>query len=258
MIKDFLISFKDNITTKTTNPFFGTLIVVWLIKNWNLLYSVFNFDSDAKLPNKIDFIIKHFTSVPFYKTLGICVLDSFGIIIVSYILLNLTRLIINFFEKIVTPQVYSITDKSSIVLKTEYNILKEEKEKIENKLEEERQNRLRIQADYDKLETKLKEQLTSNDTIKDGDISLEKIISSVDENRVNRIVGRLQAENKITQLNKYISNSLNKIPMVKNEPHLSEFVSLGVFDISNHYGNDKYNYVLTDLGKKIRDRIFDL
>jgi hypothetical protein len=257
MIKDLLISFKDNIKTKSSNPFFGTLIIVWSIKNWNLIYSIFNFDSDLKLNNKIDFIIKHFTNLPFYKTLACCILDSFLIIINSYILINLTRLISNFFEKVITPNVYSLSDKSSIVLKTEYDKLKQEKEKLENKFEEERQNRLRIQSDYDKLETKLKEQLSSSNIKSDNLTIQQKISNPTDESKIIKITDRLTSEGKLPQFIKYVSNSLNKIPMVKNEPHLSEFVTLGLFEITNHYGNDKYNYILTDLGKSVKDKTYD-
>jgi hypothetical protein len=258
MIKDLLISFKDNIKTKSSNPFFGTLMIVWAIKNWNLIYSIFNFDSTLKLQDKIDFIIKHFSSLPFYKTLGNCIWDSFIIIIVSYILINLTRLISNFFEKVITPYVYKISDKSSIILKAEYDKLKQEKEQLENKFEDERQNRLRIQADYDKLESKIKEQASLNSIKPDNLVIQQKIDNPKVDNKVIKISERLNSEGKMPQFIKYVSNSLNKIPMIKNEPHLSEFVTLGLFKIADYLGNDEYNYILTDLGEGVKDRTYDL
>lgn len=45
-------SFVDNIKQKTTNPFFGTLILVWLVRNWELIYTLFNFDKDWLLSDK--------------------------------------------------------------------------------------------------------------------------------------------------------------------------------------------------------------
>ena len=46
MIKDFLVSFKDNFKEKTRNPFLGTYLIVWLIRNWELIYTLFNFDQN--------------------------------------------------------------------------------------------------------------------------------------------------------------------------------------------------------------------
>ena len=56
---DITSSFFDNIKDKTTNPFFGTLIFVWLVRNWDLVYTVFNFDSDCNLEDKKEFIRKY-------------------------------------------------------------------------------------------------------------------------------------------------------------------------------------------------------
>ncbi len=35
---------KDNVLQKTTNPFFGTLIAIWLVHNWQFIYTIFNFE----------------------------------------------------------------------------------------------------------------------------------------------------------------------------------------------------------------------
>jgi len=32
-VKDFLISFSDNFKKKTQNPFLGTYLIVWIIRN---------------------------------------------------------------------------------------------------------------------------------------------------------------------------------------------------------------------------------
>lgn len=56
MIKDFLISFKDNFREKHRNPLLGTYLLVWLFRNWELLFTLFNFDKEKKLQDKIEFI----------------------------------------------------------------------------------------------------------------------------------------------------------------------------------------------------------
>jgi hypothetical protein len=119
MIKDFFISFRENFKEKTANPFLGTYIVVWLIRNWELAYSVFNFDDDYLLSDKVQFVKNYYYDVSLFTEVTINILITFLVLIISYLLINVSRLIINFFEKIVTPLVYKWTDKSSIVLKSE-------------------------------------------------------------------------------------------------------------------------------------------
>ena len=121
MIKDFLVSFKDNIKEKTTNPFFGTLTIVWTVKHWKFVYSLFNFDDSATLDTRLTFIETYFKDESFWSYLLSPVLLTFAVIIGSYTLINLSRLIINIFEKKVTPYVYKVTDSSSIVLKQDYS-----------------------------------------------------------------------------------------------------------------------------------------
>lgn len=53
MIEDLFVSFKENIKGKTTNPFFGTLILVWIFHNWRLIYSIFNFDTSSNLDTSV-------------------------------------------------------------------------------------------------------------------------------------------------------------------------------------------------------------
>ena len=62
-------SFVDNIKQKTTNPFFGTLILVWLVRNWELVYTLFNFDNDCTLSDKKQFIRDYYVSKFFWKEL---------------------------------------------------------------------------------------------------------------------------------------------------------------------------------------------
>ena len=117
MIKDFLISFRDNFKEKTRNPFLGTYLIVWIIRNWELIYTLFNFDENFKLQDKIDFIKTYYSEQSFIGNLLTSVLWAFGLLILTYLLLSISRLITNFSEKQITPWIYKITDSKSIVLK---------------------------------------------------------------------------------------------------------------------------------------------
>lgn len=254
MIKDLLVSFKDNISTKTSNPFFGTLILVWFTKNWNLLYSIFNFDSRTTLDEKRNFIMTHFTEIPFLKTLMWCVVETFILLIVSYMLINLSRLIINFFDKKVTPQVYKWTDENSIVLKSVYDISENERKRLEKRLEEEREAKLKLQDDYEKLEKRIAELITGKMSEKketDGQNSASK----KSDEKLELLYNKLKKENKIQRFEIIASSILNDIPMEKSTENIQEFTTMGLIIPGAYNTNNKYSFSLSQFGKDIHDRL---
>jgi len=149
MIKEAFDSVKDYLKTRTTNPFFGSLIVVWIIKNWRLLYGVINFDTGTKLNEKLFYISHFYTERSFLGNLSLCIFVTFIVLIVSYVLINLSRLIVNFFDNIVTPIIYRITDKNSIVLKSEYDSMVRKTQFFAKRLNEEQNSR--IDRDFPEL-----------------------------------------------------------------------------------------------------------
>lgn len=135
MIKDFFVSFKDNFKEKTQNPFLGTYLIVWVIRNWELVYTLFNFDDDYTLEKKKAFITKYYDEAHnFIENLFYNILWTFGVLILTYILLNVSRLIVNLFDKQLKPWIYKITDSKSIVLKEEYEQLRSERDDLQSRL----------------------------------------------------------------------------------------------------------------------------
>lgn len=153
MIKDMLVSFKDNFKEKTTNPFLGTYVLVWLFRNWELVFTVLNFDKDFKLKNKVDFIKGYYSSHEFLLDLVINILWAFLILIVTYLLVNLSRFIVNISEKQITPWIYKITDSKSIVLKEVYENLRLERDDLQIRLDQEREARSRSEVRIKSLDS---------------------------------------------------------------------------------------------------------
>ncbi len=155
MIKQLFLAMRDKSKPKSTNPFLVALFSVWVIINWKLVYSFFNFDSDTKLDEKITCLESYLQT----KTFMLRILEAIGItflvLIVTYILLNISRFVVNFFEKSITPWIYKLTDKGSVVKKSDFIKLEEELVKLENKFEEERIKRNEALAEIEKLEKKL-------------------------------------------------------------------------------------------------------
>jgi hypothetical protein len=253
MIKDLLISFKDNFKTKTSNPLFGTVILVWVVKNWNLLYSIFNFDEKTVLEKKREFIINHFTARPFLETLLLCILEAFIILIVSYFLINLSRLIINFFEKRVTPIVYKWTDEKSIVLKSVYDASENERKRLEKRVEEEREAKLKLQADYDKLEKRI----TETSTIQHSESeklpeSKSETIEKIANNDPSGIL--LQKLKNKDLLNEFIDTCvmINKTEFIKNDYKPKDyFIELGLITYAGSMNDLNKRYQLTMDGESV-------
>ena len=188
MIKDFLISFKDNIKDKTTNPFLGTYFAVWMIRNWKLVYTVFNFDEEKSkgvkltLEDKINAIEAYYQNESFLGNLGINLLWAFGVLILTYIVLNLSRFIVNFSEKQVTPWIIQFTDSKSIVSKERYNQLKEERDDLEVKFEKEEEANSLLKKEIAELNQKIPAMEEEWNSVK---VELEDKVKTLEETKVS-------------------------------------------------------------------------
>ncbi|RED26186.1 hypothetical protein BD847_0099 [Flavobacterium cutihirudinis] len=262
MIKEFLVSFKENLETKSSNPFFGTLIIIWFLKNWELFYTLFNFDNKTTLHTKKNFIFDHFKKLPLIENIFICILKAFFVLLISYCLINISRLIINFFEKKVTPLMYKWTDKTSIVLKSIYDISEEERKKLEKRVDEERSSRIKLQDEYDKLEQKLsalllkqQEQIIQNskNDFQDSDKSYPSI--NKEKSKLDLIYEKFKKENTTTDFQTIVDNILNDIVMNDRSSEVKQFISLGLIERDTHDGGNKYYFKLTTNGKDLSERL---
>jgi hypothetical protein len=257
MIKDFLVSFKDNFKDKTRNPFLGTYLMVWIIRNWELLYTIFNFDKDIKLKKKIAFINHYYSENDFIGNLWTNLYWAFGLLILTYILLNLSRLIVNLSEKKITPWIYKITDGKSVVLKETYNKLKNEINLLESNLEKERQSKGRLQFEISKLDKKI-EELNLN-KIEDN----EKLVSEYSEK--NKADDEVDIMFKKLKEKKWLNEYLDSVNLVYrsedgwvNHNEIGKafeyFIKLGLFDISED-NVEFINLNISELGDKVLRKV---
>jgi hypothetical protein len=250
MIKDFLISFKDNFKEKTRNPFLGTYLIVWIIRNWLLVYTLFNFDKKHNLDFKVNFIKTYYSENDFITNLLTNILWSFGLLILTYVLLNASRFIINLSEKQITPWIYKITDSKSIVLKEEYDRLKQEKNLIENKLEDERENRVKLLNEITRLENRI-DKLSLDNIEKSQVTSIEK-----GKNQKSNIeIYQERLKNK-DYTGKFIEWALqgekSSVWFSKsNEPeYIKYFFKIGLIEVNNTVQSEM-TYKLTHNGRKV-------
>ena len=155
MIGNTIGAFFDNLATKTRNPFLGTFVFVWLLRNWELVFALFNFDETYTLTDKITWLSEKVAYSNFWKELGWNIVWTFGALIGTYTLINAARAITNLFEKRLTPLIYKWTDYKSLVPKSEYQSVLNRMQELQAKLDNEVQQRLKVQKERDEFEAKL-------------------------------------------------------------------------------------------------------
>jgi hypothetical protein len=196
MIKDTISSFRDNIRRRISNPLLGTFLVVYVVKNWELFYGIFNFDSNSTQINKLDFIRNYFVTINGFENLAECVGYSFVVLIGTYLLLALSRLIVDTYEDIVLPIIFSLTNKSRIVDKEVYLRVENERIEITKRYEQEREDKYRIQKERDNLDNQLLELKASDKSVAEM-ADLKAQIESLQSKLINK-------EDEVSSLQKQI------------------------------------------------------
>ncbi|GGG99912.1 hypothetical protein [Pedobacter zeae] len=250
MVKDTLNSMLDNIKERTTNPFLGTLLVVWIIRNWTLVYGLFNFDKGFTLDKKLKYIADHYQSQAFVPNLLIVVAITFLVLVSTYCMLTLGRLITDTYDKFVIPYLAKITDKSSIVLKTEYKALEEVVKQLEIRLEEERLAKVSAQSERDKSDEKLFKYLNPSPELQTNGVTDEL------DSTFKRIEKRFQDEESRDNLNSTLSAIQTKRSLPKGGATVSLLAREGLIQVTtieiNNPGMAFFEF--TDEGRKFLRR----
>ena len=251
MIKDFLVSFKDNLSDKTKNPFLGTYLLVWIVRNWELIYSLFNFDKTFTLKQKVNFISNYYKTNNFIENLFTNIYWAFGLLLLTYTLLNISRLIVNFFEKKLTPWIYKITDESSIVLKSEYDRVRMERDDLQTRLDLERESKSRLENRIKNLEAEIIN--ISEDKIKNNSEKKDEEKSEQKENSgIKVLLNKLKQKELVNEYSK-LAVLINKGEFVNNDYLPKDyFIELGLITFkSNHFDGKSKSYNLTQDGQDL-------
>lgn len=242
MLQEFITSFKDNLKEKSANPFFGTLILVWLLRNWKLVFGVFNFDKDTGLEDKLKFVSEFFEPSSFLLNFFTTILYTFLALILSFALLSLSRLIVNFFDRKVTPWVYQITDKSSVVLKSDFDHLVEEKRKLEERIEVERAHKVKVQQERDELEKKLFSKSLNGTLISD---TSEEVLN------VKKYTESIVSKSLQSEFEELIRDVANE-RFIEASKSVDYFIQLGIIEKNRQSNSVRPHFKFTKLGEKVK------
>ncbi|WP_231706079.1 hypothetical protein [Labilibaculum antarcticum] len=186
MVKELFVSFKDNINSKITNPFFGTLIIVWLFHNYKFIYTVFTFEK-TKLPGaRLNFIGTLLEPWPFIINLLWCILWAIGVLLFTYILINLTRLIVLASDDILKPWGTRLVAPYKIVQKEKFDNQVKATESIQKRYDDELEAKLHNQNKVDDLDNKLKDK--------------QKIIDDLQEKLNNALINNSLHESDLSAI----------------------------------------------------------
>lgn len=247
MVKDFLISFSDNFKEKTKNPFLGTYLLVWLIRNWDLIYSLFNFDPKSNRGERIRFVKAYYSETNFVENLLINIFWSFGLLILTYLLVNISRVIVNLSEKQLTPWIYKITDSKSIVLKEEYDRIRLENDELQTRLDKERESKSKLETRISSLENEISENLKSQvGTQRDADFPI-----SGDDARIEKLIERIKSKGTLEEF-KNVCLRIQRGESIPNSIQATDnFLQLGLISFQGNHGASAKYFKITEDGKKV-------
>lgn len=251
MLDKLLISFRDNISRNTRNPFLGTLIFIWIIRNWKIVYAIF-FDN-RKFEVRLQFIQDQISATIFWEILG-----QFGInvglailvVITIYSLIYLTRFITNKFENQLLPWIYDISSEGKIVLKEKFDKLQSEKAILEERLDKEREKRVKAEAEVERLEKRETERMIND--LKSPSKTKEDVRFSDLEKRLIEKYGSEIIETALSN----VKNQFHIFHADDEFPVTEDLFKLG-FLISKDQGTSSTFYSIASEGEEFLRKLYD-
>ena len=246
MINETLVSFKDLFKSKVRNPFFGTLATVWVIHNWDLVYSLFHFEEEWTREMRIEYLSTYFTEPGFVGNMIVCVLIAIVVLIVSYALMNVSRLVVYASNDIVKPLIQRITDKGKIVLKEDFKRMKANRDQLQKRYEAEFNARIKLLGEYDEL-NKRYEDVLQGQKPDIGELDKENV--SVQE--TERLFEYLDKNGLLEDFEELVGHINNQKPLSPNDSHIISLTKLDLIKQGKHYSGGKHMYGFTERGKNL-------
>jgi hypothetical protein len=191
-----LTSFVKGLKNKVTNPYFGTLIGVWLVYNYTFVYSVFTFDPDTKLDTRLKLVDKYFKSDVFLSNLLTCIWHALIVLVATYLLLIISRTIVIFFDKRVSLWIYKVIYSKKIKSIEDFNEVVQLGEMAQKGYEEEQKLRLSLQTEYKQLESAYQTELLKNKELKDS-AEKNKVEENEREEKIREIIKQDLSKSKL-------------------------------------------------------------
>jgi len=245
MVIKFVESTYDSFKDKLKNPFYGTLFIVWIIRNREFIYNVF-FHDNLTSDQRLAIIRNQFLSWNSIFSFLLTILISLGLMILIYASLNLSRFIVEFSERKLKPWIQQLFNKTSIVSREDYIVMEGERDYFQKKHNDERTERIKLQREIDEiLNSKEMEADTNVSAYNDLDLEVYEIVNSWDEKEKNGFLQLIFDLKDLKELH-YIENNINRT-------FIALFRSQGLIDKTgvDMYGNQTYKF--TEKGNRVKN-----
>jgi hypothetical protein len=234
-------------TERVSSPFYGTLIVSWLIWNWKITYLTFFVDQDKIAENKIDFILKnyndvlHLTFYPLISTIFLLTLVPFLTNAAYWLDLKFTTWRVSQKNEIEGKRLLTI--EQSIKLRSELRELENNFEKL---LEKKNEEIARLQNE---INSELSQNTISSNTTENGKGRSYTVAD------FNNLYSKPKLYAKLKNLVKTI-NETYQVPEDINDDE-KEFFLVNEIISEEDDGYGKISYDMTYKGKQIYKEFFN-
>lgn len=276
MFSELITSFSENIKHKATNPFLGTLVIVWSIHNWEFLYKIFNFPSTYTIEQKMLFISEYLNGHAIINSTTICACISIVVLLLTYIAISISRLIVNIFDLTVTPYLYKWTDKSSVVLKYKYDDVLKNAHDFERKYENEHEEKTQLGLIVRKMEEEKSEILEyknkserelkeKNDNIKNrwkkgntsgyykDTVNAWRESLGKEEKKYDLVLRAIKDKGDLGDFDDIITLVNLKEDLNDDIESIKYLIKLGVVEEESRHANGRLILTFTNFGKQISD-----
>lgn len=247
-------SFAYNLQAKTTNPFFGTLIVVWVVRNWELVYTFFTFDEGVGLDKRVQILKAVATEVftwnlfkasysSFSWNLFSCVLIAIGIMLLSFLLLALSKYLTGVYQERVLPNIYSWIGEYDIEQSEKYMGLEDSYNTVKADLKKERDVIEGLDSEIKKLKKDVETRKKEVEEWKESTSFMDELLRFERLNEIElgyKILADIKNNKDFTNTTDAqdrILSRLTKSKMIKFSPNINS-------------GSSRRRFVLTDLGER--------
>ena len=219
---------------KVRNPFFITYLIVLTYRNWEVVFTFFNFDDDCILNDRLFIIKQYFKDKVLWNEILWNLWFTFLVLISSYILFFVFRFISNLFERKIFPIADKI-DNNLIVTKERFDLIKSKNDKFYKTINEQRDNINELGDKYSSL-------LQDYKAVKWDRNKYQKLADDIKKGTEENIK-KLNSENyKISKKNEFFKQFLTNVIY---EIHIEFYYNSDIKDFPKYF--DYFNGDLNEI-----------
>lgn len=174
LLDSFLSDFKE----KGKNPIFWYYSLVYLVRHWEVIFALFNFDSHFKLENKIEFIKNHYENFSLFKDLTFNLFIAFLLLFISYLVIGASRFISSFYAGRIDTLIHSFNRSKKYIPKILFDDLEKKNQDLKEQLSSVENYAQLQRANYQNSESQIK---LKNNEIKEINVALVSYKTKVEQ-----------------------------------------------------------------------------